>query len=62
MKTWTCVVDEDGVLTLPPDFLEETGWTVGDHLHWIDNKDGSWSIIKEEDLTNFIKKGTINNE
>ena len=37
----------------------EAGWQEGDHLHWIDNQDGSWSIVKEEDLTNFIKKGIM---
>lgn len=62
MKTWILTVEDDGILSLPQDLLDETNWTVGDTLHWIDNKDGSWSIVKEEDLTNFIKKGTINNE
>jgi bifunctional DNA-binding transcriptional regulator/antitoxin component of YhaV-PrlF toxin-antitoxin module len=62
MKSWTLTVEEDGLLILPQDLLNEAGWREGDHLHWIDNKDGSWSIVKEEDLTNFIKKGKINDE
>lgn len=66
-KTWTLNIEEDpvtgdGILTFPPDLLIEAGWSEGDSIHWIDNSDGSWSLIKEEDLTNFIKKGIIKNE
>ena len=52
----------DGILTFPPDLLEEAGWKEGDTLHWIDNHNGSYQLIKEEHLTNFIKKGIIKNE
>ena len=67
LKSWTLDVEEDPstgdkILTFPPDLLKEAGWREGDHLHWIDNEDGTWSIVKEEDLTNFIKKGIIKNE
>ena len=60
MKSWQLQIDEDGVVTLPDDLMTEAGWTAGDVLHYIDNYDGSYSIVKE-DLTNFIKKGIINN-
>lgn len=61
MKQWTLTVDEDpvtgdSILTLPPDLLTEAGWKEGDNLLWIDNEDGTWSLVKE-DLTNFILKG-----
>jgi bifunctional DNA-binding transcriptional regulator/antitoxin component of YhaV-PrlF toxin-antitoxin module len=61
MKQWTLNIDEDpntgdGILILPPDLLENAGWKEGDVLVWVDNRDGSWSLIKE-DLTNFIVKG-----
>jgi bifunctional DNA-binding transcriptional regulator/antitoxin component of YhaV-PrlF toxin-antitoxin module len=62
MKSWILTVEEDGVLTFPDDFLLETGWKEGDSIHWIDNHDGSFSLVKEEDLTNFLKKGIIKNE
>ena len=62
MKTWTLTVEDDGIITFPPDLLSEAGWEEGDSIHWIDNHDGSWSLIKEEDLTNFIRKGIIKNE
>jgi bifunctional DNA-binding transcriptional regulator/antitoxin component of YhaV-PrlF toxin-antitoxin module len=62
LKSWTLTIDDEGVLPLPEDLLEAAGWQEGDHLNWIDNKDGTWSIIKEEDLTNFLKKGIINDE
>jgi len=44
----TLKVDNDGVLTFTPELLEETGWKEGDVLKWIDNKDGSFSLIKVE--------------
>ena len=58
MKSWTLTVSEDGILPLPQDLLDEAGWKEGDCLNWIDNNDGSWSLVKE-DLTNFIHKGII---
>ena len=48
MKT-TLTVGDDGVLTFPEDFLEEVGWKEGDVLEWIDNKDGSFSLVKSND-------------
>ena len=45
MRT-TLTIDDDGILTLPPELLELTGWKEGDVLKWIDNKDGSFSLIK----------------
>jgi bifunctional DNA-binding transcriptional regulator/antitoxin component of YhaV-PrlF toxin-antitoxin module len=62
LKNWTLTIEEEGILTFPQELLLEMGWQEGDTLHWIDNLDGSWSIVKEEDLTNFLKKGIISNE
>ena len=42
----TLTVDNDGVLTFTPELLEATGWKEGDVLEWIDNKDGSFSLVK----------------
>jgi bifunctional DNA-binding transcriptional regulator/antitoxin component of YhaV-PrlF toxin-antitoxin module len=61
MSSWTLTVEEDGILSLPQDLLDAAGWKEGDCLNWIDNYDGSWTLVKE-DLTNFIHKGIINNE
>jgi bifunctional DNA-binding transcriptional regulator/antitoxin component of YhaV-PrlF toxin-antitoxin module len=66
LNQWTLTVEEDpstgdGILTFPPDLLEAAGWKEGDNLLWIDNKDGTWSLVKE-DLTNFVIKGIIKNE
>jgi hypothetical protein len=61
MKSWTLTVEDDGVLILPQDLLDEAKWSEGDYIHWIDNHDGSWTLIKE-DLTTFINKGIIKNE
>ena len=46
MEKYTLTVDDDGVLTLTPKILEATGWKEGDVLEWIDNKDGSFSLVK----------------
>ena len=48
MKT-TLTIDNDGVLTFPDEFLEELGWKEGDVLEWIDNKDGSFSLVKPDE-------------
>jgi bifunctional DNA-binding transcriptional regulator/antitoxin component of YhaV-PrlF toxin-antitoxin module len=31
---WTLEVEDDGVLTLPPDLLETMGWSEGTVLEW----------------------------
>jgi len=48
MKT-TLTVSNDGILTFPDDVLEEFGWKEGDVLKWIDNNDGSFSLVKSND-------------
>ena len=47
MRT-TLTVDDDGVLTFPDELIEKLGWKEGDVLQWIDNKDGSFSLVKFE--------------
>jgi bifunctional DNA-binding transcriptional regulator/antitoxin component of YhaV-PrlF toxin-antitoxin module len=47
MKT-VLTVDDDGILTFPPEMLETLGWKEGDVLQWIDNKDGSFSLVKQQ--------------
>lgn len=49
MKT-TLVVDDDGVLTFPDELIEKLGWKEGDVLKWIDNQDGSFSLVKSDDV------------
>ena len=47
----TVVTDpETGELILPLDneIFDETGWEIGDTLEWIDQKDGSWLLRKQE--------------
>jgi hypothetical protein len=50
---WTVTVEEDPdtgdlILPLPPELLQIQGWKEGDVLKWTDNKDGSWSMEKEQ--------------
>ena len=49
MRT-TLTVDDDGILTFPDEMLESLGWKEGDMLEWIDNKDGSFSLVKSDDV------------
>jgi len=48
MRT-TLTIDDDGVLTFPDKFLEKLGWKEGDVLEWIDNNDGSFSLVKSDE-------------
>ena len=53
LKSWTVTLEEDpetGDLILPftNEILEELGWKEGDTLEWVDNKDGSWSLVKKK--------------
>ena len=52
-KSWTVTLEEDpetGDLILPftEEILKEVGWQEGDVLEWIDNKNGSWSLVKKD--------------
>lgn len=46
---YNLTVDENGILNLPDDLLKETGWKEGDMLEWIDNEDGSFTLVKKDD-------------
>jgi bifunctional DNA-binding transcriptional regulator/antitoxin component of YhaV-PrlF toxin-antitoxin module len=48
MRT-TLTIDDDGVLTFPDELIEQLGWKEGDVLQWIDNKDGSFSLVKPDE-------------
>lgn len=45
-NTWTVVVDEEGILTLPEELLNRLEWKEGDFLEWEDNPDGTISLTK----------------
>ena len=45
----------DLMLVFPEDFLEqlkEMKWEIGDTVEWVDNEDGTWSILKVEHESN----------
>ena len=48
IQYWYLDVDDDGILTFPPELLKQTGWEEGDCLQWIDNEDGSFTLRKDE--------------
>lgn len=35
-------------IELPKETLEKLGWTEDDDLQWIENPDGTWSVVKME--------------
>lgn len=42
--------DEFGepVITFDPEVLELLGWEIGDTITWVDNQDGSYTLVKVE--------------
>ena len=51
-QSWTIPVECDGddcVVTFPDELIEKTGWKEGDILTWIDNGDGTFSLIKKDE-------------
>jgi hypothetical protein len=60
MQSWTITLEEDpetGDLVLPftDEILQAVGWKEGDVVEWIDNKDGTWSLKKQDILTDDTK-------
>jgi bifunctional DNA-binding transcriptional regulator/antitoxin component of YhaV-PrlF toxin-antitoxin module len=56
-KSWTLTIEQDpdtGDLVLPftNEILAELGWKEGDVLDWVDNQDGSWSLVKKKTKKN----------
>ena len=47
MRT-TLTIENNEFLNFTPEILEATGWKVGDVLEWIDNNDGSFTLVKQE--------------
>jgi hypothetical protein len=36
----------DQIVQLTDDFCQEVGWVAGDTIKWVDNSDGTWTLIK----------------
>jgi len=51
-ETYTAWVDTDidGSLyiIIPEELIGELGWRVGENITWIDNKDGTFNLRKED--------------
>ena len=58
VKSWVLPVDDEGVITLPEDLLERTGWKEGDTLVY-EISDGGVIVRKKEPMTHteMIEKG-----
>jgi hypothetical protein len=47
--TWEEEEGEDvAILHFSDDLIDQLGWKLEDELEWIDNEDGTFSIIKSE--------------
>lgn len=56
-KSWTLTIEQDPdtgdfVLPFTQEILDELKWKEGDVLDWVDNKDGSWSLVKKKQKKN----------
>ena len=40
------LIGDDGILNLPDEIMEKTGWKEGDELVWEDQGDGSFTLKK----------------
>jgi bifunctional DNA-binding transcriptional regulator/antitoxin component of YhaV-PrlF toxin-antitoxin module len=53
-ETYTAWVDTDidGSLyiIIPEELIGELGWKVGENITWIDNKDGSYTLRKDNEV------------
>lgn len=58
-KRWTLTVDAEGVLNIPNEVLDALGWDVMDELEWIDQKDGSFLLVKATENSNPEYTSTI---
>ena len=51
MSKWTVELIEDGedlILPMPQEVLDHLDVQEGDVLQWLDNGDGSWTLIKAQ--------------
>lgn len=57
MKSYTRHIVEDPdrpgefLLDLGNEVCDELGWKPGDTIEWIDNKNGTWTLRKKNDIT-----------
>lgn len=48
-QSWTCVVAEDGILTIPDEAWAVLGWKEGETLEWVEQDDGSFLLVKSDE-------------
>lgn len=58
LRNWIVTLEEDPVtgdliLPLSDEMLEGTGIKLGDIVVWDDNKDGTWSLKKKDDVCDY---------
>jgi hypothetical protein len=63
MKT-TVIIQEDpetGELVLPftKEMMEAAGFNIGDTIQWIDNDNGTWSLVKKEPEMEWVLVDTV---
>lgn len=53
-KVYQADIDEDGLLTFPPELIDDLGWQEGDELRWVTSDTDSCVILVN--LTAEIRK------
>jgi bifunctional DNA-binding transcriptional regulator/antitoxin component of YhaV-PrlF toxin-antitoxin module len=49
MTTHTASIEfenDEAYITIPEEMIAELGWSPGDTLYWIDNQNGTYSIVR----------------
>ena len=57
--SWTISVDEEGILKLPDEILDRMGWKEGDLVEWLEQTDGSFLLVKANELESTEIYSTI---
>jgi len=57
-KSWLLTVGEDGLITIPDELLEETGWNNETNLSWEYDENGAIKITKSLDDQDTISPGS----
>ena len=64
MKTFTVELQydnetDDVYLPISDEMMLAAGWNLGDTVEWIDNKDGTWSLVKKDPGMEWVMVETV---
>lgn len=64
MKTYTVELQydnetDDVYLPISDEMMKDAGWNLGDTVEWIDNGNGTWSLVKKEPELKWVLVETV---